>query len=93
MYNKSFHPSFKKDLKDFTKVFIQEIKESTDEIIKSPYNYDKLTGNLSNYYKYKLKHNKVEYRLIFTVEENNVIFIMIKKRENLYSYLKRRLLK
>lgn len=93
MYSKAFHPAFKKDLKDLPKDFIEEIKKATNEIITKPYNNEKLSGVLSNYYKFKLKHNKVEYRLIFTIEEQEVIFIMIKKRENLYSYLKRRLMK
>lgn len=93
MYSKAFHPAFKKDLKDLPKELIEEIKKATDEIVNKPYYNERLSGILSDYYKFKLKYNKVEYRIIFTIEEKTVIFVMIKKRENLYSYLKRRLMK
>ena len=67
-----FIKDFKKDIKDLPKELVETVRKATDEIVINPYLFNKLSGSFSEYFKYKLKANRVEYRIIFTTENNTV---------------------
>ena len=93
MYDISFYSSFKKDVKKLKGDILNRVKSAFLEIRENPYKFDKLTGDLSEVYRYKFRLNKVDYRLAYLINENEeiVIFIMFKKRENFYDLLRKRL--
>lgn len=91
-YKILFESSFRRDLKKLPQNIIEKSKLLIEEISKSPLNYEKLSGNLNDVFKCKFKVSQVEYRIAFTVQNNNeIIFLMIAKRENFYNLLKKRI--
>ena len=91
MYKVFFHPAFKKDTKKLHKKLIERLEKVTDEIAENPHNCERLKGVLHEVYRHKIRFLKVEYRLAFVIENSEIIFLMFRKRENFYKYLKRRL--
>ena len=87
-----FHPKFRSDLKKLEKNIIKEIKDiHLPKILKDPFLYDKLKGNLSQVRSYHFKSKKVEYRIAYTIEDKEIIFyLMVAKRENFYNKLTKR---
>ena len=94
MFELRFHPAVKRDLKKIGKSVAREIKDKHFRNIKEN---PSISENLSHIFKglqsYHLKSGTVEYRIIYEIhqDENLVIVLLIGKRENLYSKLKRRI--
>ena len=92
-FEKKFHPKIKSDLKKLDKQIIKKIKNiHIQNIAKNPYNYPKLKGNLSNFFSYHFRENKVDYRIAYEIiDQNIVLYLIIAKRENFYNHLLKRI--
>ena len=92
MFVKKFHPKIKSDLKKLDKQVVRDIKDiHLNKIATNPYEFPKLKGNLSNFQSYHFRKNRVDYRIIYEVIDNQIIlYMMIAKRENLYNNLLKR---
>jgi addiction module RelE/StbE family toxin len=93
-YKEQFHPKVKSDLKGLDKAAKKDIYNfHIEKILEDPYGSEKLHGNLVGFFSYHFRKNKIDYRVVYAVEEEKkiVYFLMIGKRENFYDFLKRRL--
>ncbi len=93
VFEKKFHPKIKSDLKKIDKQLIKKIKEiHIQNIAKNPYKYPRLKGNLSNFFSYHFRENKVDYRIGYEIIDNTVVlYLIIAKRENFYKNLLKRI--
>ncbi len=67
-------------------------QENIDEIIKNPYQGEPKTGDLSGVYCYDFFYNKTNYKIAYTIIEDNdkaVVIILSGTHENFYNQLKR----
>ena len=86
-----FHPTFKKDLKKIPIQAVKKIERLVDEVALNPLKCKCLYSELSKIRSCKIVANKVEYRVAYTFYEDKIIFLMARKRENFYDYLRRRI--
>ena len=94
MYLDRYHPRVKKDLKKLDKQVCQAIKSIyLSAILENPEQGEALVGDLSGLFAYHFTYRKQAYRIAYLIDEPaHVVFIMmIGKRENFYTILKRRL--
>jgi len=94
MFELKFHPAVKRDLKKIGKSVAREIKDKHFRNIKeNPSTSENLSHMFKGLKAYHFKSGTVEYRIIYEIyeDENIVIVLLIGKRENLYSKLKRRI--
>jgi addiction module RelE/StbE family toxin len=94
MYRDQYHPKVKKDLKKLDKRLRHEIETvHIPAILEEPEQGDELVGDLSGMRAYHFNYQKQTYRIAYVVDETvSIIFVMmIGKRENFYTILKRRL--
>ncbi|GMT49942.1 MAG: hypothetical protein IEMM0008_1481 [bacterium] len=89
MYDLSFHPRFKRDIKGLSEEGISILYELITRLKENPLICDQLIGDLKDVYRCKLKLRKVDYRLAYLIEENYIKILMFKKRESFYKALKR----
>ncbi|MGA1843486.1 MAG: type II toxin-antitoxin system RelE family toxin [bacterium] len=95
MYKDEYHPGVKKDLKQLDKPVVSEIKNfQIPKILQDPSSGYSLSGEFTGIYSHHFRKNNVDYRICYVVDqkEKTVFILMIGKRENLYTILKRRLL-
>ena len=93
IYEQKFHSKFKSDLRNIDKSVIQKIKDiHLANIINNPLQYEKLKGNLFDFYSYHFKENRVDYRIAYKIIDENtiVVYYMVAKRENFYKNLEKR---
>jgi addiction module RelE/StbE family toxin len=93
VFKEKFHPKVKKDLKRLDKSLISKIPTHLDRILENPYQNSQLKDNLSSVYSYHFRENRVEYRIAYTINEDNevVIILLIGSRENFYREVFKRL--
>ena len=94
MYRDQYHPKVKKDLKKLDKRLRYEIETGhIPAILEQPEQGDELVGDLSGMRADHFNYQKQTYRIAYVVDERvSIIFVMmIGKRENFYTILKRRL--
>jgi len=94
-YKDRYHPKIKSDLKKLDKAVVREIFDiHTNKILHDPGRAgEALHGSLEGISSYHFRHNRVEYRMAFAIEEESrtVYILMVGKRENFYEILRRRL--
>jgi len=96
MYKDEYHPQIKKDLKKLHPILKETIKtEYIQEILSAPQKGEMLSGDLKNIRSYHFVFNKQEYRIAYVVDEETetISVLMIAKRGEFYSLLKRRIKK
>jgi len=91
IYNALFHSGFKKDIKKLSSNIKDELKELIQEIKENPNDAEPLSDSLAGIFRRKYVIGNVDYRLSYTIENDNIIFLMFKTRENYYKYLERRI--
>lgn len=94
MFKDLYHPAVKKDLKKITRNSMNDIKEKwIPRLLLKPFDGEELTGPLMGIRSYHFKIGKVQYRIAYTINENEhmIKILMIAKRESFYQLLKRRL--
>jgi addiction module RelE/StbE family toxin len=94
MYRDQYHPKVKKDLKKLDKRLRHEIEtRHIPAILEQPEQGDQLVADLSGLRAYHFTALKQAYRIAYLVDdEAQIVFVlMIGKRENFYTILKRRL--
>ena len=94
MYRDQYHPKVKKDLKQLDKRLRQEIEEThIPAILERPEHGEELVGDLSGLRAYHFRYQKNAYRIAYVMDETaEMVFVMmIGKRENFYTVLKRRI--
>jgi addiction module RelE/StbE family toxin len=94
MFKDKYHPQVKKDLKKLDRSVCAEIQDiHIQQILKSPFAFDSLFGDLSGIYSYHFRKNRVEYRISYMIDDTSktVFVLMIGTRENFYNILRRRL--
>jgi len=94
MYRDQYHPKVKKDLKKLDKRLRHEIETvHIPSILEQPEQGNTLVGDLRGMCAYHFNYQKQTYRIAYVVDETvSIIFVMmIGKRENFYTILKRRL--
>lgn len=94
MYRDQYHPKVKKDLKKLDRRLRQEIETvHIPTILEHPDRGEDLVGDLSGMCAYHFTFVKQAYRIAYVVDEDTqtVFIMMIGKRENFYTILKRRL--
>ena len=94
MYRDQYHPKVKKDLKKLDKRLCQEIQDThIPAILERPEHGEVLVGDLSGLRAYHLTYQKNAYRIAYVIDETaEMVFVMmIGKRENFYTVLKRRI--
>jgi len=94
MYKDEYHPGVKKDLKKLDQSIRTKIK--TQYILKILYNPEigeTLVGDLSGICSYHFRVSKQQYRIAYIVDKDakKVFVLMIGKREDFYTLLKRRI--
>jgi len=67
--------SSKKILSLFPKELIIAVKQAIDLISQNPTLQEKLKGELSEIYKYKIYFQKTQYRIAYILEENRIVFL------------------
>lgn len=92
MYTILYGNPVKKDIKSLPKNVINKIIDLFDNLQKNPYIGKKLHGEFKEYFSSAFIVRKVEYRIIYTVNEKELIIYIVKAgtRENIYKELKRR---
>lgn len=93
MYKAKFHPAVKKDLKKIDPPIRTIIREQhIPYLLKHPDIGDKLTGDLQGTRSYHCRIAGQQFRIAYIKDEpNKTLYVqMIAKREDFYSYLKRR---
>ncbi|MEJ5167579.1 MAG: type II toxin-antitoxin system mRNA interferase toxin, RelE/StbE family [Arcobacteraceae bacterium] len=92
-YSLEFHPNFKKDLKNLDKKVAVEVRDiHLGRIYNNPFENPKLKGDLDGVYSYHFKSNNTQYRIAYSVENEEIIFYyMVAKRENFYKQLTNRI--
>ena len=74
------------------KIKIEILNKHFPKLKLSPRNYsEKLHGSLKACYSYHFGHHP-EYRILFTIISDEIIILMVSKRENFYKEAYRRLL-
>ena len=69
-FRDEYHPQVKKDLKKIDKSFQLEIKDfHIPKILKAPYIGDELTGDLAGIRSYRLKKDRVQYRISYIMRQ------------------------
>ena len=94
MFKDEYHPQVKKDLRKLDHSVVADIKTvHLSKILENPLSPDLLTGDLAGIYSYHFKKNKNEYRICYFVDtvSERVFFLMIGKRDNFYTMIRRRL--
>ncbi len=94
MYKDQYHPRIKKDLKKLAPQIREEIKTKyIPNILLSPEIGHNLEGDLSGIRSYHITIAKQQYRIAYLVDENvkTVFILMIGKRGDFYTLLKRRM--
>lgn len=91
MYEVAYHPAFRKDLKKLPEYVLTKLEALIKELQVDPFQCGRLSGDLGDVFRCKLKAGGVEYRLAYIVEKQRIIILMFKKRESFYEYLRRRL--
>ncbi len=94
MYRDQYHPKVKKDLKKLDKRLRQDIKtRHILAILEQPEHGEELVGDLSGLRAYHFNYQKQAYRIAYVMDETEgmVFVMMIGKRENFYTVLKRRI--
>ena len=94
MFEDRYHPAVKKDLKKLDPVTRQQIKDQwIPRLLSDPYCGEDLTGILSGIRSFHFRIRAVEYRIAYSVKEDEHILhiLMIGKRESFYQILARRL--
>ncbi|NUM36611.1 MAG: type II toxin-antitoxin system mRNA interferase toxin, RelE/StbE family [Candidatus Brocadiae bacterium] len=92
MYDIAVQSSAKKDIKRLDISVRNKVKEEILDILReNPESGEELLGALTGIRSYHFEHNKVQYRIAYTIEENTIYILMIAKRENFYDILKRKL--
>lgn len=89
-----YHPKVKKDLKKLDKKIAQKILDYVPHLAEQPSQGVRLSGELHDFYKYKISLQGVSYRIIYKIlsEGKIVIWIVfIGARENIYERLLRRI--
>lgn len=94
-YKDGYHPKTKSDLKKLDKALVREVFDThIGKILRDPHRTgEALHGSLEGISSYHFRHNRVEYRIAFAIEEESrtVYILMVGKRENFYEILRRRL--
>lgn len=93
MHRDLYHPQVKKDLKKFDEQLRQEIERiHIPAILEHPELGEELTGDLNGIMAYHFNHQKLSCRIAYVVDDAQgiIFFMMIGKRENFYTILKRR---
>ncbi|HHB94903.1 MAG TPA: type II toxin-antitoxin system mRNA interferase toxin, RelE/StbE family [Campylobacterales bacterium] len=93
IFDESFHPKFKSDLKKIDKSVVKDIKEKhLDIILQDPMVHEKLKGKLSHLHSYHFQKNSTQYRIAYEVLEDKMIVFhyMVATRENFYKKLGKR---
>ena len=94
MFKDLYHPAVKKDLRKITRNSMNDIKKKwIPRLLLKPFDSEELTGPLTGIRSYHFKIGKVQYRIAYTINENEhmIKILMIAKRESFYQLLKRRL--
>ncbi|MCI1290152.1 MAG: type II toxin-antitoxin system RelE/ParE family toxin [Lactobacillus sp.] len=62
-----------------------------EDIANDPYSGGAKKGDLKDFYAYKFKYECTDYRIAYTIHDSEVIvvIVLVGKRENFYSMLKR----
>jgi len=94
-YKDKYHPKIKSDLKKLNKGAVRQIfDDHIGKILRDPHRAGEgLHGSLEGISSYHFRHDRVEYRIAFAIEEDlkTVYILMVGKRENFYEILRRRL--
>ena len=93
MYKLKFHRKIDKDLSKQTIEFRKQIKNiHLPRLIENPLSYPALKGGLKGIRKYSFKFKNSDYRIAYSVEQDEVVvyIIMVGSRENFYKKLKTR---
>jgi len=94
MYKDEYHPRIKKDLKKLEPQIREQIKTKyIPNILLSPDIGHNLEGDLSGILSYHITIAKQQYRIAYIVDKNvkKVFILMIGKRGDFYTLLKRRI--
>ncbi len=94
MYRDQYHPKVKKDLKKLDKRLHHDIETlHVPAILERPEQGEELVGDLSGLRAYHFNYQKHAYRIAYVVDETaGMVFVMmVGKRENFYTVLKRRI--
>lgn len=93
MYQILFKSSAKKDIKKLDISVMGHIEEALILISSNPLAGENLKGDMRDYYSYHLKIKNVQYRIIYTIrnQELVVIVVLIGTRENIYKQLGKRI--
>ena len=93
MYKDEYHPRIKKDIKKLDVSIRKIIKmQYIPDLLLSPCIGSLLSGDLSGIRSYHITINKQQYRIAYLLDEKNkkIFILMIVKREDFYTLLKRR---
>ncbi len=96
MYKDEYHPQVRKDLKKLDHALREAVKEHyIQEIISNHEKGELLIGDLSGIRSYHFIFNKQQYRIAYMVDEQikTIFILMIAKRGEFYTILKRRVAK
>jgi addiction module RelE/StbE family toxin len=94
MYRDQYHPKVKKYLKKLDKCLRHDIETThIPAILEQPEHGEELVGDLSGMHAYHFSYQKQAYRIAYVVDDTaeTVFVMMIGKRENFYTILKRRI--
>lgn len=94
MYKDEYHPQVKKDLKKLDKPIREKIKDKyIFDILEEPEIGIELVGDLNGIRSFHFFYSKQQYRIAYIVnEDEKIIFIlMVAKRGDFYTLLKRRI--
>jgi addiction module RelE/StbE family toxin len=86
MFKEKFHPKIKKDIKKLDKSLVKKLPSYFDQILSNPHQNEQLKGNLKDIFSYHFQHQSTNYRIAYTINNDNeiVIFLLIASRENFY---------
>ena len=93
MHHDQYHPKVRKDIKKLDKRLSQEIESiHIPAILEQPEQGEELVGDLSGMRAYHFNYQKQAYRIAYVIDDMaSIVFVMmIGKRENFYTILKRR---
>jgi addiction module RelE/StbE family toxin len=93
MYQDEYHPQVKKDIKPLSPTLRELIQtQHLPKLLANPYQGELLVGDLNGIRSYHFTSAKQPYRIAYVVEENThtVFILMIGKRGEFYSLLKKR---
>lgn len=93
MYKEKYHPQVKKDIKKLDPQVRTKIKDlSIPKILENPQIGVNLVGDLTGVRSYHVIHGRQQYRIAYIVDDYDevVYFIMVAKRGDFYTLLKKR---